>query len=226
MSRSAEDAHQELMALLPPGWIMPRPGDGSLLGAILAAPARMFAEIEAVAEEMIDQIDPRTATHTLDDFERVLGQDPCGRDTAGMSIADRQQLAHQRWTARGGQSIAYFVALAARRGVAITIEESIVSQADYACAGDELVNEPEQFTWLVRLAFGGWIVAEADDAVAGDLLVEYDLNDIECDIRRLAPAQTEVVFSYFEPIPENALLWRGEPITLAGEYLVLDAAEG
>lgn len=198
MSRSAEDAHQELMGLLPPGWIMPSAGDGSLLGAILAAPARMFAEIEAVAEEMIEQIDPRTATHTLDDFERVLGPDPCGRDTAGMSVADRQQLAHQRWTARGGQSIAYFVALAARRGVAITIEEVRLTRAGSARAGDRVVNHPSQFNWVIRLPLGRWRSARAGRSVASDRTYDFTLSDIECDIRRLKPAHTEVFFRYVE----------------------------
>lgn len=201
MSRSAEDAHQELMALLPPGWIMPRPGDGSLLGAILAAPARMFAEIEAVAEEMIEQIDPRTATHTLDDFERVLGPDPCGRDTAGMSVAQRQLLAHQRWTARGGQSIAYFVAVAARRGVAITVYEPRVSRAGKFRAGRRLVNHPEQFTWVVRLRLGAWRNFRAGRNTSGQRLYSFDLSDIECDIRRLAPEHTQVVFHYLSGEP-------------------------
>lgn len=201
MSRSAEHAHEELMSLLPPGWIMPRPGDGSLLGAILKAPATLFAEIEGVAEEMIEQIDPRTATHTLEDFERVLGPDPCGRDTAGMSVADRQQLAHQRWTARGGQSIAYYTALAARRGVTITVYEPRVSRAGKMRAGQRLVNHPEQFTWVVRLALGKWRNFRAGRNVAGHRLYSFDLSDIECDIRRLAPAHTRVVFHYLTEEP-------------------------
>lgn len=196
MSRSAEDAHQELLSLLPPGWLWPRAGDGSLIGAILQAPATLFAEIEAVAEEMMDEVDPRTATVCLGDFERVLGADPCGRDPLTLSVSDRQQLAHQRWTARGGQSIAYFVDYAAKRGVTITIDEFRVTRAGRARAGDRLVSHPEQFVWRVNVPLGNWRIARAGRAVAGDRTYQFALADIECDIRRLKPAHTEVSFRY------------------------------
>ncbi|GLK85677.1 YmfQ family protein [Ancylobacter defluvii] len=196
MSRPAEDAHTELLSQLPPGWIWPRAGDGSLIGAILAAPATLFAEIEAVAEAMMEQVDPRTATDTLGDFERVLGPDLCGRDVSALSVARRQQLAHQRWVARGGQSIAYYVAMAAARGVVITIEEVRLTRAGVARAGDRLTNHPSQFVWVVRLALGLWRRARAGRAVAGSRTYEIELSDIECDIRRAAPAHTDVFFTY------------------------------
>lgn len=198
MSRSASDAHDELMSLLPPGWIWPRAGDGSVLGAVLWGPAVLFAEVEAVAAQMMDEIDPRTAVACIDDFERVLGPDPCGRDTSGMSLAARQDLAHQRWTARGGQSVAYYIALAAKRGVDITIEECIPSYADELRAGDELVEPPEQFVWVVNLSLGAWTEFYAGESEAGERLYDYDLSDIECDIRRVKPAHTEVVFVYLD----------------------------
>ena len=196
MSRSAQDIHAGLISLLPTGWIWPR--ENSLLGAVLQPAAVMLAEVEATAEAMMDQIDPRTATHTLEDFERVIGPDLCGRDTATMSIAERQELAHQRWTARGGQSIAYFVALAASRGITITVEEVRLTRAGIARAGDRVVNHPSQFGWVITLPLGNWRVARAGRAVAGDRTYEFDLSDIECDIRRAKPAHTEVYFRYLE----------------------------
>ncbi|QIB34738.1 YmfQ family protein [Ancylobacter pratisalsi] len=196
MSRSAEDAHKELMSLMPPGWIWPRPGDGSLIGALLAAPATLFAEIEAVAEEMMDEVDPRTASYCLTDFERVLGPDPCGRDVSTLPKSDRQQLAHQRWTARGGQSTPYFIDYAAKRGVTITIDEFTLTRAGRARAGDRVVNHPEQFLWRVNVPLGNWRIARAGRAVAGDRTYQFALSDIECDIRRLKPTHTEVTFNY------------------------------
>ncbi|HWJ72417.1 MAG TPA: putative phage tail protein [Kaistia sp.] len=195
MSRSADVAHREILSLMPPGWVWPR-GTDSLFAAVLKPLAIELADLEATAEAMIEEIDPRTATLCLEDFERVLGADPCGRDPLTYTIAERQQLAHQRWTARGGQSIAYFTELAAKRGIAINIIEAHPTVADRAEAGDELVESPEQFVWLVQLAATEEILFEAGKSEAGDLLVEYRGPDIECDIRRRRPAQTEVVFSY------------------------------
>lgn len=195
MSRSAQVAHREILSLAPPGWVWPR-GTDTLFASVLKPLAIELADLEATAEAMLDEVDPRTATLCLEDFERVLGADPCGRDPEALTVAERQQLAYQRWTARGGQSIAYFTDLAAKRGYLIEIEEVHPSVTGRAVCGDELVRTPEQFIWTVKLGATEMIVAEAGKSEAGNLLVEYRVADIECDIRRARPAHTEVIFRY------------------------------
>lgn len=193
--RSEEQVLEELLSLLPPGWIWRRDRD-SVIAALLTPLAGGIADVEALAEEMLREVDPRFATVCLPDFERVLGPDPCGRDTSTMSLADRRLLAHQRWTARGGASRAYFIGLAAKRGVTITISENRCSYAGEMVAGDELVDWPEQFIWTVQLGFTSESLFEAGEGQAGDRLYDLILSDIDCDIRRLKPAHTEVVFNY------------------------------
>lgn len=195
MSRSETAVQREMMTLFPPGWIWPR-GEDSTLAALVMGFASEIALVEATAEAMLDEVDPRTAVLCIGDFERVLGADPCGRDPSALSLTDRQQLAHQRWTARGGQSIAYFVDLAAKRGIRIEIEEATPTVADVAEAGAELVESPEQFVWSVHLGQTEEIIATAGASEAGDYIVAYQVADIECDIRRRRPAHTEVAFFY------------------------------
>lgn len=199
MSRTKEQAQADIVRHAPRGWVWPHCAQGappSLFETLFKAIAAGTADIELTAEQMLEEIDPRTATLLLPDFERVLGPDPCGRDPSTMSLEQRRMLAHQRWTARGGASIPYFTALAARRGVAITIVENRTTQADAAQAGDELIESPEQFAWTIELALLGETVAKVDEAQAGDLLLDITLSDVECDIRRAKPAHTEVAFRY------------------------------
>lgn len=94
----------------------------------------------------MDEIDPRTANALLPDFERVLGPDPCGRDLGNQTIEQRQRRAHQRWIAKGGASIPYFVKMAASLGHTIEIEEFWPSNAGVLLAGQPLIAEGEQFT--------------------------------------------------------------------------------
>ncbi|RXT52919.1 hypothetical protein B6S44_19460 [Bosea sp. Tri-44] len=195
MSRSEDQVLDELLSNLPPGWIWRRDRD-SVIAALLTPLAGGIAEVEAVAEAMLREVDPRLASVCLTDFERVLGPDLCGRDRSAMSLGDRRQLAHQRWTARGGASRAYFIELAAKRGVAITISENRVTYAGEMVAGDELVDWPQQFIWIVHLAFTEESLFEADEGQAGDRLYDLTISDIDCDIRRLKPAHTQVVFDY------------------------------
>jgi len=197
MSRSDDAVFAELLSYLPLGWVWPRKPD-SLLAALLRPMATGVAILEKMAEDMMAELDPRTAVLCLPDFERVLGPDPCGRDVSTLPIATRQQIAHMRWTARGGQSLPYYIGLAASRGVAITIEEQTLSRANVLRAGDRLVNHPEQYVWIVTLPLGSWEVFRASANVAGDRLYTFELSDIECDIRRAKPAHTEVVFQYLE----------------------------
>lgn len=199
MTRRVEDVRAEMIALLPDGWLWPKRGADTLLAALLEPMAGELSLLEQMAAAMIDELDPRSASLCLSDYERVLGPDPCGRDPSSMPLADRRQLAHQRWTGRGGASRAYFIGLAAKRGVAITISENRVSYAGELVAGEELVEPPEQFIWTVHLAFTEESLFEAGEGQAGDRLYDLIISDIDCDIRRLRPAHTEVVFDYGSP---------------------------
>jgi uncharacterized protein YmfQ (DUF2313 family) len=129
MTRREDDVRAEMIALLPDGWVWPKRVAETLLAALLEPIAGELAQIEQTAAAMIDELDPRSAALCLTDYERVLGPDPCGRDTSTMSLGDRRTLAHQRWTGRGGASRAYFIGLAAKRGIAITISENRVSNS-------------------------------------------------------------------------------------------------
>lgn len=196
MTRRDEDIRAEMIALLPDGWLWPKRRKDTLLAALLEPMAGELAEVEQTAAAMIDELDPRSASLCLTDYERVLGPDPCGRDTSQMSLSDRRQLAHQRWTGRGGASRQYFIDLAAKRGVTITIDENRVSYAGEMVAGDHIVEPPEQFIWIVNLMLLNETLFVAGEGQAGDRLYDLTLSDIECDIRRLKPAHTEVVFNY------------------------------
>lgn len=198
MTRRDEDVRAEMVALLPDGWVWPKRQQDTLLAAVLEPMAGELARVEQMAAAMIDELDPRSASLCLIDYERVLGPDPCGRDTAEMALGDRRQLAHQRWTARGGASRQYFIDLAAKRGVTITIDENVATYAGELECDGELIDEPEQFIWTVNLNLLGETLFEVDDGQAGDPLYDLTLADIECDIRRLKPAHTEVAFNYLE----------------------------
>ncbi|MGO4558335.1 YmfQ family protein [Mesorhizobium sp. 2RAF21] len=194
MSRVVATILRSLIGKLPVGWVLA--GRGGVLDALLEALAQPFADAEDEAEELMREIDPRTAVRLLPDFERVLGPDPCGRDLGNRTLAQRQRQAHQRWTARGGQSIPYFTTFAAMLGVTIQINEFWPSKAGYMRAGMRLVPNGEQFTWRVRLTLTGQWWFRAGQNQAGDRLGGFTLSDIECELRRLKPAHTQIVFSY------------------------------
>lgn len=196
MSRSRPSILSSLIGKLPRGFALG--ARGGVLDAILDAVARLLVEAEAGAGQMMSEIDPRSSNALLPDFERLLGRDPCGRDLGNQTLAQRQRRAHQRWIAHGGASIPYFVKLAESLGHTIEIEEFWPSRAGVLHAGERLIPEGEQFTWRVKLKLISQWLFRAGINEAGEPLGGFELGDIECELRRLKPAHTQVVFSYSE----------------------------
>lgn len=198
MSRTPADIRQSLIAKLPPGFALAK--RGGVIDAIYSGFAHSLSEGEEAAERLVNEIDPRAANYLLDDFERVLSADPCGRDFNVSTTAQRQRRAHQRWTATGGQSIPYFIEITRNLGVDIRIEEFWPSIANDMVAGDYLVPEGDQFIWRVHLKLVDPVFFIAGNAEAFERLYDFSINDVECVLRRLKPAHTTLVFYYQEKI--------------------------
>ena len=194
-ARPADQVWRNTLALLPPGWAWPR-DTASNTAQLFRAPATVLADFEARADALQNQTNPRRAAELLPDYERVRGPDPCTRDASTLSLDERQRIALQRWTGRGGQSVAYFVALAASLGVAITIQEQMVSECGVSVCGDDLAREGEQFIWLITLPTERLIDAFCGASECGDALGSFTASTVECPIRQQAPAHTVPVFSY------------------------------
>lgn len=200
--RSARDVaaiYAELSALLPTGWAWSGAPD-TLLERLLFGAAGELARIEAAAEAMLPQVDPRLSLELLEDYERVLGPDPCGRDLvdATGSLDDRRRYTHQRWTALGFQTPAYFEAVAAALGVEAHVTEIDVAVLGTLECGMELGAEIDRFAWRVSLPETRVIEAECGALECGGYLGEIVPSLVECVIRRLAPAHTMPFFSYAE----------------------------
>lgn len=196
MARSQSTILASLIGKLPRGFALGM--RGGVLDAVLDSIAKVLVQGEADAEKLMDEIDPRTANALLPDFERVLGPDPCGRDLGNQTVEQRQRRAYQRWIAKGGASIPYFVKMAASLGHTIEIEEFWPSKAGVLRSGQALIAEGEQFTWRVKLQLiSEWIFRTGVNE-AGQTLGGLEISDIECELRRLKPAHTQLVFSYLE----------------------------
>jgi uncharacterized protein YmfQ (DUF2313 family) len=192
------DLHlRRLLGLLPPGRALPQ-DPAAEHTALLRPIAAEFAHHGQRIRDLLEEYDPRTATELLPDFERVLGPDPCGT-ALPLTLPERRRVVHARWTQRGGQSIAYFVGLAASYGVAITIEERRPFKAGASKAGHPVAPRACRFVWRVRLPATRAITFRAGASRAGQSLGRIVPVGVECPITRLAPAHTVPVFSYGDP---------------------------
>ena len=197
MSRTSTEALADVMRLLPSGWAFPDSTDADSITAQFFTPlAAMMSIFEGGAEALLDEVDPRDAEHLLADYERVLGPDPDGRDTS--TLGQRRLVAWQRWTQPGGQSIAFFQALAAVFGQTITITERRTSRCGGAqCGAERSAPTPAQFVWLVGLPAATVLRSRSGAATCGAASVGVIVpSPLIGPITRAAPAHTKPIFSY------------------------------
>lgn len=194
----AEDYRQLLASLLPPGLIWPRDAE-SVLGRLLMALAEELARIDARAEDLINESDPRTTFELLSEWEVAYGlPDKCSGLSA--SLAERRAAVHSKLTKTGGQTPAFFVELALGLGSVITIEEF----EPFTCgagsrAGRSLGSMDVRYWWRVHgLDTPAVFLFHAGAWTAGNSIAALGTRDVECVLRELKPAQSELFFKYGE----------------------------
>ena len=120
---SQSDYLSQIQALLPHGPAWPRDA-GSFTTRWLDSLAAEISRVDGRAAQMLLEADPRTTYEMLGDWERVTGlSDSSPIDGSALSTIQRRNTLLTKLVERGGQSHAYFVALAARLGFVVTITE-------------------------------------------------------------------------------------------------------
>ncbi len=188
----AEQYAELLGRLLPPGpiWTLP----STQLADVLLGLGAELARIHNAGLGLLDEADPRTATQTIGAWEATVGlPDPLYGTPSNLD--ERRALAHARLIAKGGQSAAYFVRVAAALGVTITIEHRFkVLRAGFR-TGARCYNAPWIFAWIVNapILVGGVLRAGFR---AGDRVQSVRQPALEALLWRLSPAHTTIVFRY------------------------------
>lgn len=189
---TAADFLAALQSLLPRGRVWPRDSD-AVQTKTLAGCAPTYARLTDRANNLITDSFPASTYELLPEWEASLGlPDPCAGEAP--TVPQRRAQVISRLTATGGQSIAYFTAVAAALGYAITITQFVPSRfgrpfgrlfggAAWAFAWQ--VNAPT-FT-VSSLQFGGSF---------GSPFSTWGNNVLQCELETYAPAHTTVLFSY------------------------------
>lgn len=192
MALTTDDYLQQLQALLPQGPAWSREAD-AVLTKLLTAFAEEFAKVDARIDALVNEADPRTTNELLADWERVAGlPDLC----TGIppTIALRRELLVSKLTNLGGQSKAFFIALAAKLGYTIAIDE--FKRFRVTSRVNDVLNDSD---WAYV-----WRVNAAQDTVrkftvsgrVNEPLASWGNTALECVITRLKPAHTHVQFAY------------------------------
>jgi uncharacterized protein YmfQ (DUF2313 family) len=184
---TADDFHAMLMDLLPVGPAWPRE-PGTVLSNFWYVPADVYTAVQANDCRLLDESYPCGAVDLLPEWAATVGlPDECTLAYWPVPIDQQQLLVCAKLAARGGQSRAYFIALAKAYGFTVTITEHRPWRLglDQLCPPQTAPNSIPQigaceFWWEVNVESVG----------------PFDPSVLECVIRRAAPAHTTVTFNY------------------------------
>ena len=189
---TAEAYRDQLLALAPPGSALPVDPDSNW-ARLLQALADELARVDARAENLVDEADPRTTYELLSHWESIAGlPDPCATDE--QNIEQRRNALLGKLAGTGGQSRQYFIDLAKDLGYAVTITEfspfDVDSTVDAELYGDDWafawrVNAPETTVTYFTVASG-----------VDEPLASWGNATLECAIEARKPAHTHVIFAY------------------------------
>jgi uncharacterized protein YmfQ (DUF2313 family) len=180
--------------LMPRGKVWPRDADATQTQA-LAGLMPTYVRSQDAANGLLVDAFPATAVQLLPEWEYTLGlPDPC----AGLSpsIGQRQAQVVARLTGRGkNQSPNFFINFAATLGYAITITQFSPFRSGKSAAGDPANGIAWAFAWQINAPQFTIEYFRAGEA-AGEPLASWGTTVLQCEMQRLAPANTVLMFNY------------------------------
>lgn len=188
------DFQAALWNLMPRGRAWSR-GTGSTQDAVVACLAPSYQRQCSAAINLLAAAFPATAVDMIPEWQLTLGlPDPCA-GPAPTLVQQRKQIV-ARLTNSGGQSAAYFVALAAQLGYAVTVTNNAPFRCGQSRCGQALGGQEWYFAWNIHTPQYTVNPFLAGQSTAGDPLSSTGNAVLQCELLAAAPAHTVLQFTY------------------------------
>jgi uncharacterized protein YmfQ (DUF2313 family) len=195
MAKSAEQYQSELLQLAPSGFAFSREPGSYVANTALAWAQEMARLSQRVDALMLNETDPRQTIELMPEWQRMVGlPDPCTGPLATIDAQRAQLLARLDPTLRG-QSIPVIMRLAASFGYPITITEPQPYTCDSSC-DDPIYDQRWAWAWFVNSAAPTSVFDKSCDDDCDTPLAWWNNALLQCEIRRRAPSDTTVIFTY------------------------------
>jgi uncharacterized protein YmfQ (DUF2313 family) len=203
-----------LRNLLPQGIAWEKVKDHPLIEGL----ATEFSRVGDRADDLLGEIDPKTTSELLTDWETMLAL-PDETTPESPTLQQRRAQIVQKLATKGSLSKLFYEELGRFYGFEIRVTNIVPFQAGKSCVGQHLTNT-ERVRKTLRVGSGtvgerlrvfGWshyfgvalpITAadffSAGQSRVGDKLAVYGNRLLENTIRKLKPAHAGVFFTFFE----------------------------
>lgn len=181
-------------ALLPRGLAWSQ-DSGSAQDVVLTSFGATFERSDDAASQFLDGSLPARALALLPEWEWSTGlPDPCIGEAQTLQV--RRQRVVQQVAGLGGQSRAYFLSVADGLGfTGCSITEFAVMTCGSPCTSS-INADPWQFTWRLNVPAGADVRSMTAGAGCDEPIRTWGNIALECVMRRLKPAHTNLLFAY------------------------------
>lgn len=191
---AVSDFQSVFLNLLPRGLIWPKDLN-SVQAQVMGSLAPTYWRVAQAAVDLIADSFPATVIDMLTEWQLSLGlPDPCA-GPAPTLVQQRQQIV-ARLTDSGGQSIPYFVNLAAQLGYTITINNLAPFRCGQSSCTHPLGDSDWMFVWQVNAPQFTVQPFLAGQSTAGDPLSSDGNGVLECELEERQPAHSILQFNY------------------------------
>jgi uncharacterized protein YmfQ (DUF2313 family) len=184
------DYKNQIIRLLPKGQAWEGPKLHALVQGFAPELQRADAQIEALFSEAL----PSSTNQCIPDWERIAGL-PDAAFPVASTLSQRQGNLVAKLSAQGGQSAAYFIAIALRLGYTITIEDCYRVFAAGFKAGDSVYDTDWAFTFTVHCS----VLPVGEGTTTNwtlPILRQVYNPRLEAVFNALKPAHTIALFTY------------------------------
>lgn len=194
---AAEKIYSSLLAsLLPPGpaWTTE---PGSNLTKLLKGLGEELERVDNQAGGLVLEANPLSMSTMLDIRYHEAGlPDLC----KGKPEEDSEQQAEVigKWSARGGQSIAYFYEVAEKYGFDIIIDEYAIFKIEHQGIETLGIDSEYAYSWSINYVDGQQIYFRAGENKADDRLEVAKGIGINCIFGKLKPAHTSIIYTAWD----------------------------
>lgn len=197
---NADDYRHQMQALMPRGmaWAL---APMAWMTRLLAGLSEEFARIDGRVRDLIRESDPRTTVEMLTDWERAFALPDNCSNVLAPTLQGRRDDVLSKLIGIGGQSRAYYIAVAARLGYTIGIDEFVPFRVGRSRVGSAIYSQDWTWVWQVN----GPAVTVTDFRVGssrmGERLRTWGNSALECRLNQIKPAHTLIIFSYPDDNP-------------------------
>jgi uncharacterized protein YmfQ (DUF2313 family) len=190
---SAADYVAAFQSLLPRGRAWPRDSDATIT-QLLQGLAKIYERSNGGANQLLVDAFPATAYQLLGEWESTLGL-PSRYSAAPTTTGERQSQVVAALTDTGGQSVAYFVGLAAKLGYAITITH-FKPYSVRAPVNAPIYGKAWAHAWQINVSLNTVLGLSVESTVDESIAV-WDNTALVAAINRYKPSHTIPILSYF-----------------------------